>query len=56
MGLTIRERRKIARTAATFDRVYPGRAARGGEAEARDYLRGEPRTTHEYMLIISATF
>jgi hypothetical protein len=28
--LTIRERRKMARTEATVDRVYPGGAAWGG--------------------------
>jgi len=30
MGLTLREGRKIARTEATIDQVYPGRPAMGG--------------------------
>ena len=56
MGLTIREGRKIARTEATIDRVYRGRAARGGGgANGTGLLIFGPMTRHKYMPIIAAT-
>jgi hypothetical protein len=57
MGLTIREGRKIARTAATIDQVYAGLAARGGGgARGAGSLIFSQTAAHEHMMIITGTF
>jgi hypothetical protein len=56
MGLTLREKRKIARTEATVDRVYPGQVAIGGGGVKGSGLSiFGPMPTHEHMPIIEAT-
>jgi hypothetical protein len=52
MGLTIRQREKIARTEATLDQVYAGLAAMGGGgAKGTGLFIFRPITLHAYMRI-----
>jgi hypothetical protein len=56
MGLTIRQRGKIARTETTIDQVYADRAAmRGGGVKGKELFIFRPLVLHPNMPIIAAS-
>jgi hypothetical protein len=56
MGLTLREGRKIARTAATIDRVYSGGRQGSGGVKGSGLFLFRQMAVHGYMPIIPGTY